>query len=224
MWPSVRLGWQALRSGGRTFLYRAAVSFYASMNVLVLGLIAPPVIVAFYAGAEKIARAAVQGTGPITQVFFPRISHLMTGDRSSAVRAAQVSVGLMLGVGGSAGLLLFFGAPLLVKLLLGTGFDGAAQVLRILAMLPPLIALSNAFGAQWMLALGLDATLNRIVLAAAALDLALAFGLGSRFQHTGVAAGAVLTEVFVTCATIGTLRRRRLDPWQAVARGEEAAA
>ena len=116
------------------------------MNVLLLGLLAPLVMVAFYAGAEKIARAAVQGTGPITQVFFPRISHLMVHDRPGAARAARTSVWLMLGVGLSAGSLLFFGAPLLVKLLLGAGFEGAVPVLRILALLPPLIALSTAFG------------------------------------------------------------------------------
>lgn len=215
-WPSPRLGWNALRSGGRLFLYRAGVSFYTSINVLILGLIAPPVMVAFYAGAEKIARAAVQATGPITQVFLPRISHLIASDRPGAARTARTSVGLMMSVGVSAGLLLLFGAPLLVRLLLGPGFEGAVQVLRILAFLPPLIALSNAVGVQWMLALGLEAELNRIILGAAAVDLVLTLALGARFQHTGVAAAAVLAEAFVTAAALQLLARRQLAPWDAL--------
>ena len=223
-WPSLRLGWKALHSGGTLFLYRAGVSFYTSMNVLILGLLAPPVIVAWFAGAEKIARSAVQGTGPITQVFFPRISRLMVTDRPGAARAARLSVMLMLGVGMSAGLCMFFGAPWLVRLLLGPGFEGAVPVLRILALLPPLIALSNAFGVQWMLALGLDAELNRIVLAAAALDIVLALVLGTRFQHIGVGASVALAEVFVTGATVCVLRRRKLDPWRALPEREEATA
>ena len=224
VWPSFRAGWRALRSGGTLFLYRAGVSLYTSMNVLLLGLIASPVVVAFYAGAEKIARAAVQGTGPITQVFFPRISHLMTHDRAGAARAARTLVWLMLGVGASAGCLLFFGAPLLVRLLLGAGYGGAVPVLRILALLPPLVALSTAFGSQWMLALGMERELNRITLAAGVLNVSLSLALGAWLRHVGVAAAIVLVEVFVACAMVATLRRRSLEPWRALPETEEVAA
>ncbi len=212
VWPSLRMGWRALCSGGTLFLYRAGVSLYTSMNVLLLGLVAAPVMVAFYAGAEKIARAAVQGTGPITQVFFPRISHLMTHDRASAAKAARVSVALMAGVGVSAGCLLFFGAPVLVRLLLGTGYEGAVGVLRILALLPPLVALSTAFGSQWMLALGMERELNRITLGAGVLNAGLSLALGAWFQHVGVAVAIVVVELGVTCAMLGALRRRGLIP------------
>jgi polysaccharide transporter, PST family len=222
VWPSLRVGWRALRSGGTLFLYRAGVTLYTSMNVLLLGLIAPPVAVAFYAGAEKIARAAVQGTGPITQVFFPRISHLMTHDRAEAARAARLSVALMAGVGVSAGCLLFFGAPLLVRLLLGAGYEGAVPVLRILALLPPLVAVSTAFGSQWMLALGMERELNRITLAAGAVNAALSLALGVWLQHIGVAAAIVVVEFGVAAAMLGSLRRRSLVPWRGMV--EEVAA
>lgn len=222
VWPSPRAGWRALRSGGTLFLYRAGVSLYTSMNVLVLGLVASPVMVAFYAGAEKIARAAVQGTGPITQVFFPRISHLMAHDRAGAARAARTSVALMAGVGVSAGCLLFFGAPELVRWILGGGFGGAVPVLRILAALPPLVALSTAFGSQWMLALGMERELNRITLGAAVLNAALSLALGGLFQSVGVAAAIVVVEVGVTVAALGLLRRRGLAPWREMV--EEVAA
>ena len=221
-WPSPRLGWRALQTGGTLFLYRAGVSLYTSMNVVLLGLVAPPVIVAFYAGAEKIARAAVQGTGPITQVFFPRISHLMATDRSGAADAARTSVWLMLGVGASCGVAMLAGAPLMVRLLLGPGFEGSVPVLRILALLPPLIALSTAFGSQWMLALGMERELNGITLAAGVLNATLSLALGYWFRHIGVAAGVVLAETFVTGLMIATLRRRGLDPWRE--RAEEVAA
>lgn len=221
VWPSPLLGWRALRSGGTLFLYRAGVTLYTSMNVLLLGLLAPPVIVAFYAGAEKIARAAVQGTSPITQVFFPRISHLMVHDRAGAARAARISVAMMAGVGLSAGCFLFFGAPLLVRLLLGAGYDGAVPVLRILALLPPLVALSTAWS-QWMLALGMEREINRITLGAGVLNAALSLALGAWLRHMGVAAAIVLVELFAACAMVATLRRRSLEPWRGVA--EEAAA
>lgn len=222
VWPSLRGGWRALRSGGALFLYRAGVSLYTSMNVVLLGLIASPVVVAFYAGAEKIARAAVQGTGPITQVFFPRISHLMVHDRAAAAQAARLSVVLMLSVGLSAGCLLFFGAPLLVRWLLGAGYEGAAPVLRILALLPPLVALSTAFGSQWMLALGMERELNRITLGAGVLNAALSLALGAWLQQVGVAVAIVVVEIAVAGAIWVTLRKRSAAPWREMA--EEVAA
>jgi PST family polysaccharide transporter len=94
-------------------------------------------------------------------------------------------------------------------------------VLRLFALLPPVIAVSSTFGVQWMLALRLDRELNRIILAAGVLDIALAVALGIRFHQIGVAVSVVLAEVFVAVATFFTLSRRRLNPWRAVAESEK---
>ncbi len=106
LWPSLARGWQSLRAGGSVFLFRAGVNFYSSLNVVLLGLFAAPIEVAWFAGAEKIARSAVAGTGPITQLFFPRINHLLVTDRPGAAQAARLSSQLMMTVGLGAALLL----------------------------------------------------------------------------------------------------------------------
>ncbi len=216
LWPSLRLGWTALRIGGAVFIYRAGANLYTAAGVLLLGFLATPLAVAWFAGAEKIARAAVSVTGPITQAFYPRINHLLLTDRRGAAQAARLSLWLTMSVGVIAGAALFFGAPLVVKFALGAGFEGSVPVLRLLAPLPPVVALSSTFGVQWMLALRLDRELNRIILAAGVLDIALAVALGSLFRHTGVAVSVVLAEVFVAGATFLTLSRRRLNPALAV--------
>ena len=215
VWPSLRLGWTALRAGGSVFLYRAGASLYTSTGVLLLGFLATPLAVAWFAGAEKIARAAVSVTGPITQAFYPRINHLLLTDRRGAAQAARLSLWLTMSVGG-AGAALFFGAPLVVRIALGAGFEGSVPVLRLFALLPPVIAVSSTFGVQWMLALRLDRELNRIILAAAVLDIALAVALGILFHQIGVAVSVVLAEVFVAAATFLTLSRRSLNPWRAL--------
>ena len=65
--------------------------------------------------------------------------------------------------------------------------------------------------------------LNRIILAAGVLDIALALALGSWFHHIGVAVSVVLAELFVTSATTLVFRRRSLDPWRDLREPEEAA-
>jgi polysaccharide transporter, PST family len=211
LWPSLHRGWRTLHAGAPVFLYRAGTSLYTSMGVLLLGFLATPLAVAWFAGAEKIARAAVSATGPITQAFYPRINHLLLTDRRGAARTARLSLWLTMSVGGITGTALFFGAPLVVKAALGAGFEGSVPVLRLLALLPPMVALSSTFGAQWMLALRLDRELNRIILAAGVLDIVLAVALGSWFHHIGVAVSVVLTEVFVAAATFLPLSRRGLS-------------
>jgi polysaccharide transporter, PST family len=223
LWPSLRLGWRALRSGGSVFLYRAGVSLYTSAGVLLLGFLATPLAVAWFAGAEKIARAAVAATGPITQAFYPRINHLLLTDRHGAAQAARLSLWLTMGVGAITGGALFFGAPLVVRIALGAGFEGSVPLLRLFALLPLLVAVSSTFGMQWMLALRLDRELNRIILVAGVLDIALAVTLGIRFHQIGVAVSVVVAEVFIAAATFITLSRRGLSPWRELPVAEEVA-
>jgi PST family polysaccharide transporter len=217
LWPSLARSWKALRQGGSLFLFRSSVSLYTTANVLLLGFLAPPAAVAWFAGAEKIARVAVGGTAPISQVFFPRINHLLAVDPPRAVKAARLSAWLMMGAGISIGLGLFFGAPLIVRVVLGPGFLQSVGVLRLLALLPPLIAASNVFGIQWMLSLRMDREFNWIIASSGFLNVAVSALLGRSYQHMGMAISVVLAETMVTAGTVIVLRRRHLDPWSAKA-------
>jgi polysaccharide transporter, PST family len=212
-WPSVEGGWAALHSGGALFLFRAGGTLYSAFNVLLLGMFAPALIVAWFAGAEKLARAAVAAWGPINLVFYPRINHLMTTDRKGAAQATRWSAWLMMAAGTGMGLFLFVSAPLLVRLALGPGFEPSARVLRVMAVLPPMIALSNVLGAQWMLALRLDKELNYIILGAGLVNLAGALTLGRWYQPMGMAVSLVIAEACVVVGAFVFLKWKKLEPW-----------
>ena len=82
-----------------------------------------------------------------------------------------------------------------------------------MALLPPMIALSNLLGAQWMLALRLDKELNYIILGAGLVNLAGALTLGRWYQPIGMAWSLVIAEAFVVVGAFVFLRWRKLDPW-----------
>ena len=109
--PSLRRAVEALREGGSLFLFRSASSLYTTANVIILGVLAPYGSVAWFAGAEKIAKAAVSGILPIMQAFYPRLSHLLATDRRRATDTVRVSARLTMGVGLAAGGVLFVCAP-----------------------------------------------------------------------------------------------------------------
>jgi PST family polysaccharide transporter len=224
MAPSWRYSWLALRQGGSLFLFKSATSLYTTANVLLLGLIASPAAVAWFAGAEKISKAATGTISPLNNTFYPRIAHLMAHDKTEATRFGRLSVWMTVGMGATAAIVLFAVAPWLVRVLLGKGFSNSVPVLRLLSILPVLISVSNVLGIQWMLPLRLDKQFNTIILSAGALNLVLALLLTPRYHQMGMAVSVVFAEMLVTVSIVAFLRRRKLDPWAEVVEVEEAAA
>jgi PST family polysaccharide transporter len=208
-WSSVK---DALRMGWSMFVFRGSVSLYTAGNAFILGLFVAPQFVGYYAGGEKICQAFLRLLSPLNQTLFPRLSHLVLQARERAARLALISVSIT-GLGGAAmGAVAFLFAPALVRMILGLGFDPAIPILRVLALLPPLIALSNVFGVQWMLPLGMDRPFITIVLLAGLINVGLALVLAPRFAGMGMACAVVAAETFVTAAIYLLLRCRRLDP------------
>lgn len=210
--PTLSSVWEALRMGWTMFLFRSSVSLYTVGNAFILGLFVSPQFVGYYAGAEKISKAGFGLLNPISQTLYPRLVHMVHHARDRAVRLARIGVAVM-GLGGLAmGAVVFFFAPLLVRIILGDGFGPAVPVLRILCLLPPLIALSNVFGIQWMLPLGMDRPFNTIILIAGAINIVLAVILAPLFGELGMAWAVVVAETFVTGGIYLLLRWRNLDP------------
>jgi polysaccharide transporter, PST family len=222
--PSARSVVRTLRLGWSTFLYQGALSFYTTGNAFLLGLFGTPLAVGYYVGAERISKAFSTMLFPITQAVFPRISHLAASRRDEAAQLARKSLFIVGGAGCVMGVIVFIGAPLLVRIVLGPGFDSAIVVLRILALLPPLIAFSNVLGIQWMLALGLDRLVNAIVVSACVLNVSLAFLLVPHYMAVGMAVAVVASETLVAVGLYAMVRSRNLDPLAIAGRASPAGA
>src|SRR5579859_218656 len=107
---------------------------------------------------------------------------------------------------GAGGILLgvsvFAFAPLLIRLLMGQAFEPAVAVLRILSILPILLSMTHSVGLQWLLPLGRDSDVNRVILTAGALNVVLATILAPRFFHIGMAWSVVCAEAFVCLSLV----------------------
>jgi polysaccharide transporter, PST family len=210
--PNGSLILKTLRMGWNMFIFRSSLGLFSTGNAFILGLFAPADAVGFYAGAEKIARAFMGLLAPVYQSLFPRFSHLVKHDRPTAQRLARVTLLVISSMGALSSLVVFVAAPWIVRIILGKGFAPTVPVLRIMAALIFLDAVSTMLGMLWMVPLGLDRLLSRIVLAAGALNLILALIMAPRFAETGVASAVVAAEVFGTCALYAILHHRGLSP------------
>ena len=200
--PTFRLVSTALRMGWPMFVFRSAESLYGVGNALLLGLFATPEVVGYFAAAEKISKAAYGLLTPIRDSLFPRISHLAKSGGMGAAALAKQGAAVMIGGGLLLGTGIFVAAPMLIRLVLGGEYAPAISALRILACLPVLLAITNSAGMQWLLPFGKDAVINRIIILAGLLNLALSLFLAPRFAHLGMAWAVVCSEAFVSASMV----------------------
>jgi PST family polysaccharide transporter len=199
--PFVRIGFRDARSTLRAavglFLFRSASGVYTLANSFILGLFAGPGIVGIYGGADKIVRVVVSLLHPVSQALYPRMSQLAVIDRERAGSLARVSLVAVGGAGLMLGAVTAVVAPFLVRVLLGAGYESVVPVLRVLAFLPPVIALGTVLGIQWALPLGLDRPFYALVMGAGVLNVLLAMILVPSYGALGMAGAVVTTESFV---------------------------
>jgi len=212
--PTVTDTMDALRGGWTMFLYRSSASLYTAGNAFVLGMLAPPQIVGYFAGAEKMIRALLGLFNPINQAIFPRLSHLAHHSPSSAAKLSRWNLLFMLGAGGTMciGVLIF--APWLVHVFLGRALTPSITVVRVLSLLLPLVAVNLALGVQWVLPLGLDKPFTLVVLLAGILNLLLAAVLAPLYAHVGMAWAVVIAETIATVGLYIILRRAGVEPFR----------
>lgn len=214
--PSWKQIWDTLREGRSMFFSRSAISLYTEGNAFILGFFAPPHVVGYYAGAEKLVRASLQLLQPPFQTLFPKISDLVGRAPAKAVALVRVCTAIFGGAGLAGGLVISFAAPWLVGTILGHGYGPAVPILRVLSTLLPLIALNWVIGGLWMVPKGLDAAFESISLGAAFLNIGLAVLLAPRYSGLGMAFAVVLAESLVALSMYLYLRAKRFSPWHSL--------
>lgn len=208
--PGLKATVGALRRGLSMFLFQGSVSLYTSANEFMLGLLATPAAVSFFGSANRLSRAALGMISPLSNALYPRMNRLVVEDSKRASRVMLLTL-IAFFVGGSlGGLMIAWLAPWLVHVVLGKGYETAIPVLRILAALLPIVALSNVLGIQWMLPHGMDRPFNGIIMSAGAFNILLAVILAPHFGAIGMAIAVVVSEGYVTLAMVLVVGRQHL--------------
>lgn len=202
----LRWNWRAarstLRSGWPLFVFSSAASVYTSANAFVMGLMAAPREVSFFGAGERVVRAGSTLLSPLSQAIYPRVSHLVVEDRERAARLIRRSLIPFIGLGIALGVALIVAAPLLTRVVFGTDYAPVVGVIRILAVIPPLLGLGTVLGIHWALPMGMDRLYVRFVLGAGVLNLVLAVALVPRFGALGMAIAAVAAEASVEAGLV----------------------
>jgi PST family polysaccharide transporter len=181
------------------------VDIYASSNIVLLTFISGNVAAGYFAAGDKLIRAALNMLSPLKTAAYPRVSFLMHHAKDDAfafLRKMFVVQGLIVSL---ISVCIFFGAPLAVKLLYGPKFLPTVEVLRWMAFVPLMVGLTDLFGVQTMLPLGMKAQFSRVLMASAVLNFGLLAVLAKLFGEQGAAATVLIVETLAAAAMAFTL-------------------
>lgn len=203
--PSRREIWAALSDGARVFMATAIADFYASSNTVVLALICGNVAAGYFAAGDKLIRAALAMLSPLKSAAYPHISYLMHQAREDAFTFLRKMLTIQGCIVLTMSLTILIGAPLIVRILYGAQFLPTISVLRWMAFVPFMAGMTDVFGVQTMLPLGLKVQFSRVLIASGIFNFSLLTVLASLFGANGAAATVLATETVIVLAMIYTL-------------------
>jgi PST family polysaccharide transporter len=197
-----------LKEGWYIFISTVAISLYTISNTFILGLFTSNAIVGYYAAAEKIVKAVQGLLGPVSQTIYPYISKLMNESVELGIKFIRKATVIMGGISFGLSLILFIFAELVANILLGPKYHESVIVLKILAFLPFIIALSNIFGIQTMLTLNYKKEFSNILILASLINIVLALIMVPILKHIGISLSVLLSEIFVTISMMYFLNKK----------------
>lgn len=187
-----------LSEGWHVFFSSMAISLYTISTTFLLGLFTNNTVVGYFSAADKIVQAVKGLYQPVSQAIYPLIGKKIHEDKQTGlafIRRTTWVVGSGMFV---ISILLFLLADLIVNLLLGNQYQQSILLLKIMAFLPFIVALSNMFGIQTMLNLGYKQAFSRILVVAAILGVGMSLLLLPVYEGLGTAITLLVVELFVT--------------------------
>lgn len=192
--------WRHLRPMALFGLFLFALSAYANLDLLFLGLLSNEREAGYYSVAIRLVRMVAALAATAGTVLLPRLSFVVDRDPKEYLRLLRHSSTyiLMFALPAAAGLLSVADDAALV--FAGPGFRGVEDSLKILAFVIPVFAASNFLQIQVLVPKGKEKAMTvSFGLGAGAAALALAL-LTKPYGQIGASIGMVLGEIVVLVA------------------------
>ncbi len=188
---------EQLLLGRFLFLSELKISLFTNTNTLLLGFIAGNATVAYFASAEKLARAIGNIFTPLTLSLFPFFAKEIIIDKKKtyATIVRITIIGSLLYMVAMVPLFIFSG--FIIKTLFGSGMENSILIFRILLLIPMASFVDNMFGKQVLLTLGKDNLYFRVIFVAAISNVVLNIVLTGLYSYIGTAIALIITHFII---------------------------
>ncbi|MEI6632040.1 MAG: flippase [bacterium] len=202
---------QELKTGWHIFISVLAINTYTATRVFAVGLLTNNIITGYYSIADRLA-SFIQSfpMDSFTQAIYPRFNKVFNKNKKRALRLmykaqSYTTTGFIICLP-----ILFFFAPLIVRLFCGISYPEVVLALRILVVSVFLVG-ANAFRVQFLLVSGRTDIYSRLHVAAALLGLPLIFILIHYFSYLGAALSKIIIEAGVIIVTFRLVKNLTKD-------------
>ncbi len=174
----------------------ATQQIYLNLVILLIGVFSDKSEVGYFSAAYFFLRFLITFQQPITQAIFPKsVMTLLTYESSFDGLRKVFFYGLVLSI--LVSLSLFFCADYLILMMYGDQFFKAANLIKILSLMPISIFLNNFFGVYLLLSAGFEKQYTSLILGGTILGLTLTLFLSINFGSVGAAFGVFFTESMI---------------------------
>lgn len=138
-------------------VYNILTSMYTTFNVAYLGFVSSDVQVGYYTTSTKIHTIILMAFTAVTGVMMPRMASILSEKKySEYVRLIKKSVLILLEFSIPCIIFIEVFAPLIIKIIAGSGYEGAILPLRIIAPLLLIIGFEQILITQSLMPMGKD--------------------------------------------------------------------
>lgn len=195
-----------LKNGRNIFFAQLMVSFYTTINIIVLGLFHPGAIVAAYALGDKVYRLVGSLSAPFNRAIFPVLSAKYTDNKTNYLIIARKSIIALFLVFLVFGFVVYFLAHWIILVLAGDEIqqNDAETVLKILALAIPFFVVA-ASSTYHLVTQEKSSLLLKILIIAAVINVILIFPVSFLYEALGVAYLTLGIAIAIAVAQVGTM-------------------
>lgn len=191
-----------LRPLAHFFLTSSAITLYIYFDtVLLRHFTGSDLEVGYYTTAVKLVKVSLVGLLSIGTVLMPRISFLVSrGNREEAEERLRKNLEFLIVFGLPVSMGLLFLSPEAIQVVVGTKFNPAIPLMRILSFIPLVIGIGNLYCFQILVPFNREKNLLQLVLTACVISIGLNLLLIPRLGAVGSAWANIITESFIAVA------------------------
>lgn len=180
------------------FISGIFISLYTTSTTFILWIFTNNTVVWYYASAEKLITAVKWLIWPISQAIYPSITKKLQVSKQKTIEFLQKVTILVWGFAFIVSIILFFGAEIFVNILFWKEFYESILLIKILALLPFIVALSNVFWIMTMLNFGYKKAFSNILIISAIISIIISIPATIFFQSMWMAISVLFTEMIIT--------------------------
>lgn len=191
--PNFKFVWKRLKDGFDLFISLFFPTIYSNLNTLLLGSYNGKTATGIYSGGAKFTSIAYSITMLFSRVFYPYLSRSI--DKHKMYAIVSLSLGLILS------LIFYFGAEIMVQLLLSPEFKDSVAVLKIVSFAPLAMSVYNVYGTNYLALQGGEKYLRNIVIGTTVFGICAGIYCAVEYSYRGVAFVSIMTQIIRALAS-----------------------